>query len=219
MTTNKNGMTLVELVVATTVIAIIIVLIMSFLVGKIVTIAQASAQADLSLKTQLTLDIINRDIKQSADVEGQNIWADNYAPSAPANLYSWQSSGNTAILAHPAEDGNGNILYEDPKTYVSYKDDFIFFVSNNTLYKRTLAAQVSGNKSKTTCPAGTQNCPADIKLTDNVTSFTVSYYDANDNLVQPSSARSIGISLTVSKTEFGKTLSITQTIRTVFRNR
>lgn len=214
----SRGTTFVELAVATAIIALLIVLIMDFLVNKIVENAIDNGRADLQLQTQLALDVSNRDVKHSANVDDQNRWSDNYAPGSPSDNFSWVSDGNTLILATPAQDQNGNILYEDPQAYVSYKDNLIFFVNSGVLYKRTLAAEVAGNQAQTTCPAGTPDCPADSKLADNVDSFAVSYFDANDNQVAPTQARSVQITLRVKKRVFTRELEVEQSLRSVFRN-
>src|SRR5688572_27753054 len=133
MTRRSDGFTLAELVVATAVISVLILLMMNFVAGRIADNARKNAISDLQLQTQLTLDIINRDIKHSAAVQDQNRWEDNYSPTSPGDNYGWSSDGDTLIIAHPAADDNNNILYEDPQTYISYKDDFIYFVNGTTL--------------------------------------------------------------------------------------
>ncbi len=214
------GVTLIELVVATAVIGLLTILVMSFLVDKITTNAIDSARSDLQLQTQLTLDLLNRDIKLAANVDGQNRWADTNSPNSPTDNYSWASDADTLILASPAQDDNQNILYEDPQVYVSYKNDLIYFWdgASRTLYKRILAAPITGNKDETTCPNSQQGCPHDIKLAENVDSFSLNYYDGDDNSVTPSDARSVRVTLSVSRTVFGRDLNVSQSIRAVFRN-
>ena len=209
---------MVELLVATVVISTLIILMMNFVGGRIAGNARLNAISDLQLQTKLTLDVINRDIKHSANVDDQNRWADSYSPTSPGNDYGWVSDNSTLIIARPASNSNNTILYEDPQTYISYKDDLIYFVSNNTLYKRILAAEVANNKAQTTCPAGTSGCAEDIKLADNVSSFAVTYYDGNDDIVSPTIARSVAVTIRAERTIFGRQLSEEQTIRTVFRN-
>lgn len=214
----SRGVTLVELTVATSVIALLIVLVMTFLVDKYVENAIANARADLQQQTQITLDIINRDLKVGGAVDSQNRWADGNSPGSPANNFSWQSDGDTLVLATPVQNSSQNIIYEDPNTYISYKNDFVYFLQNGSLYKRTLAAPVGGNVNTTTCPPSAPNCPDDIKLADNIASFDLDYFDANETTVSPANARSVGVNLRVSRNLYGKTIAIEETIRTVLRN-
>lgn len=215
----NSGVTLIELLVATSVIAILTILMMNFLASRLVDNASKNAHSDLELQSQLTLDVISRDIKHSANVDEQNRWPDDYAPGAPGNVLSWSSDGTTLVLARPSEDTSQNILFEDQTGYVSYKNNLIYFKdSSGTLYKRILAAPVAGNGSQSTCPAGTAGCSSDIRLAQNVDSFALSYFDANDNPVPASEARSVAINLSLSKTVFNRDLNIQQSIRAVFRN-
>ncbi|MBI3983671.1 prepilin-type N-terminal cleavage/methylation domain-containing protein [Candidatus Microgenomates bacterium] len=215
---SQRGVTLVELLVATVVIASLVILVMNFLVDKFVANTIANARSDIQLQTQLTLDAINFDIKHAANVDSPNRWEDSYAPAAPANGYSWSSDSGTLVLAVPVHDQGNNILYEDPQVYVSYKNNLIYFVNNRTLYRRRLAAPVVGNTDQSTCPAGTAGCTADAKLAENITGFSLTYYDANDNQVAPTDARSVRVTIAVDKQVFGKQVSLSQSIRTVFRN-
>ncbi len=216
----QAGLTIVELVVSVTIIATLTLLIMNFLVDKYVENTRANAKADLQLQMQLTLDLINRDVKYSANVDDINRWEDNYAPGSPADNFSWVSDADTLVLAQPVQNSAGEIIYDDPQTYVSYKDNLIYYIGgDNRLYRRTVAAPVGGNAAQTTCPPpGSGGCPTDSRLTENVTIFNLTYYDANDNQVAPDEARSVRLNLKVSKTVFGRDLQIEQSIRTVFRN-
>lgn len=218
MRNSARGYTMVELLVATAVISILIILMMNFVAGRIAENARRNAISDLQLQAKLTLDVINRDIKHSANVDDQNRWEDDYSPTSPSNNFGWISDNDTLVIARPASSTSNNIIYEDPQTYISYKDNLVYFVNNNTLFKRILAAEVANNSAQTTCPSGTAGCGTDIKLADNTVGFTATYYDSNDNIVAPSLARSVAINLRLERTVFGRLLNEEQTIRTVFRN-
>lgn len=214
----RGGFSLVELTIATAVVSVLTILVMSFLVNKFVQNARDNARADLQLQTQLTLDLINRDLKHAANVDDLNRWADTYAPGAPADQFSWQSDADTLVLAVPAQESDDDILYEDPQVYISYKDNYIYFISGGTLYKRILPAQAAGNGSQVTCPAGTAGCSPDPKLAAIIDNLTFTYYDAADNQVAPSNARSVKVSMRVIRQIFGKEIVIEESLRTVFRN-
>jgi type II secretory pathway pseudopilin PulG len=215
----RSGLTLVELVVATAVISILTIVMMSFLANRIADNAVKNARSDIQLQTQQTLDQAGRDIKHSANVDDQNRWEDSYSPTSPSNNFGWFSDGGTLVLASPAQDQSSNVLWQDHQGYVSYKDNFIYFVSNGSLFKRTLAASIANNRESTTCPSGTSGCPADAQLANNVAEFSIVYYDANDNQVAViSEARSVAITMRVAKTVFSKDLDAQYTVRTVLRN-
>lgn len=165
------------------------------------------------------LDTTANDIRLSSNADDNNRWPDQYAPD-PNNQYSWQSNGTTAILATAATDIHGNILWVDKNNYIPYLNNIIYFVQSGTLYKRILAAQVSGNAALTTCPAGhtSQSCPADGIIASNVTSFSVAYHDGNDNNVDPASSSSIILQITLSQNSFNQPISASYTERMVFRN-
>jgi hypothetical protein len=119
-----------------------------------------------------------------------------------------------------AVDTSGNIIFSDPQTYVTTKNNLVYFVSGGTLYKRTIAASAANNSATTSCPAAkaTTSCPADKELLHNVTAFTVSYLDGSNNSVTPTSARSIELNVNVATTQFHHTQSANYTTRMVFRN-
>jgi prepilin-type N-terminal cleavage/methylation domain-containing protein len=216
---DQFGVTLIELVVATAVISVLTVLTMNFLSEQIVQNTVKNARAQLQLETQLTLDAINQDIKHSANIDAQNRWPDDYAPGAPADLFSWNSSSDTAILAKPATNSSNEILFEDPFTYITYKDNVVYYVDGESrLRKRILAAPVPGNSQATTCPDEASGCAVDPVLAQNVTLFLVEYFDDNDASVTPTNARSVKITLRLSTVKYNRTISGENTIRAVFRN-
>src|SRR5690606_16484329 len=98
----------------------------------------------------------------------------------PDNSLSWAASENTLILATAAQDSQGDILFSDPAEYISHKNNVIYFLQDDILYRRTLRAPVDDNVAATTCPAdaATPTCPADkIMLNTKVDKFIVRYID------------------------------------------
>lgn len=135
-----------------------------------------------------------------------------------------------------SECSGANIYFNDVQEY-----NIIYFIRNNELYRRRVVDATSlycvGQYQKLSCPTqayltsqglGTRNsaCGADDELlTSNVSNFTVSYYDsktsttpldvyaggADPNLV--STALDAEVTLTVSRTIAGQTLSSTSSLR------
>lgn len=216
---SQRGFTLIEVMVATVVAGMLIVLVMTFLVNSVAKNATETARADMFREAQLTLDNIGREIRLSATADEQNRWEDDNAPGAPANKLSWESDGDTLVLATAAMDASQNILFADPLHYVSSKNNNIYFVEHNTLYKRVLADPATENAAETTCPADPNDaCPDDRELVRNVAGLSVKYFDNENQEVPPATARSVELTINLETVKYGKTLRADFTTRTVFRN-
>lgn len=216
---SQAGFTITEMLVVTVVIGIMSVLLVDFIVDKIVKNAELSAENNIQLEAKLTLDSINNDIKHGAESDDSNRWEDNNAPD-PSDPLSWTGDSDTLILARPATDSNGDILYQDQGSYVTYKDNHIYFVEDSILYRRVLAAETAGNSATTTCPEdqATSSCPADTVLAKNVTSFIITYFDNDGTEIStPSNAESVKIRIAMEDTVFGKLVSGDHELRGVFR--
>lgn len=216
----QDGFTIVELTVAISITTILLMVIMTFLANYLTEFSTDQLKGNLLADAQNSLDTISEDIRLSASADDNNRWPDNNAPSAPSDLYSWQSTGSTMVLATAAVDSSNNIIFADPTQYISEKNNNVYFVSAGTLYKRTLASPVSGNNAKTTCPPAqaSANCPADKALAEDVKSFSLKYYNSDDQEVTSTDARSIEMTLTLEAKYFNKLIDQTYSTRMVFRN-
>lgn len=217
---SESGMTIVELTVAMVISGLVVAAVLGFMTSNISTSAVETARADLLSEAHIGLDRTANDIRLSTSADDNNRWQDNHAPGAPSDTFSWQSDSDTLILATSAEDTSGNILFEDALDYITVKNNIIYFVDDGVLYKRVLAASVTGNKAKTTCPAAaaSTSCPADTVVLQNVTSFSVKYFNGQNQEVAPTDARSIELNVKLSKTRFGRPITADYTTRMVFRN-
>jgi type II secretory pathway pseudopilin PulG len=217
---NNEGFTLVEALVVLVVMTAMVLVITNFMLGNTEQSVLASNRDTILKETEQSLDLAANDIRLSANADLNNRWPDPNSPSGTANEFSWQSNGTTLVLATAAQDKSGNILFSDSKNYITQKNNLVYFVQNGTLYKRTIAAAVSGNSAVTSCPAASasQSCPADKELLHNITSFSVQYLNSQNQTVAPTSARSIELSVTVSKSVFGQPQTASYTTRMVFRN-
>lgn len=211
----QQGFTLVELSVATAVTGIMVIVIMGFAINSFTQISIDSARGDLLREAQLSLDTITQDVRLSSNAyETSSLLDDN----APDGGDTWEGNANTLILAVAAQDSDRNVIFADPLSYTSEKNNRIYFVENGTLYRRTLAAEVDDNAVSTSCPEGQSGCPRDSKLAENVRNFSVRYFDGNNNEVTPNDARSIETTLELQVRKYSKTLNAEYTTRTVFRN-
>lgn len=216
---NQAGFSLVELMIAIGVITVLSFTVLFFFINMLRESARISARADLLQEAQITLEKIGNDIRLSANADENNRWPDDYAPVAGQPL-SWESDSDTLILATAVQNASNEILFEDPTEYITHKNNNIYFMQNGTIYRRTLAADVDGNTAKTTCPAAsaTTNCPRDAELLHNVDSLTIRYINGEGDDVDPPSARSVEMTIDLSKDVFQQHISVSYTTRMVFRN-
>lgn len=214
------GFTLIELIITMVLIGIISLTLPNFIATWLQASTLAQARSDLLTNAETALDTIGQDIRLSGAADQNNRWADPNAPGAPGDQYSWQSTSTTLVLATAAEDSAGNIIFSDPSKYISQKDNEIYYLSGTTLYRRTLASGDANDAAKTTCPPSiaTSTCPADKTIATSVTSFSVQYFDANEQQVTPPNARSINLSITMQTTQNGHPISASYNTRMVFRN-
>lgn len=218
---NQSGFTLAELIISCLIVSIMSIVLINFMGEWVKQNALTNARVSLLNDAQVALDSIGENIRQSSSADQNNRWLDSYAPGAPSNLQSWQSNDTTLVLATAAQNNNGDIIFSDPGNYTSWKNNYIYFVSNQILYVRTLAANVSGNKAVTSCPpaAASSTCPVDRALTSNATNFGVTYLNNDNQTVTPTNARSIELSLTLRTTKYNQPIETTYKTRMVFRNK
>lgn len=216
----QTGFTVVEVLITVSVTTVVLLVIGGFMMRSIQTTSLETANATILREVQLTLDAVATDVRLSANADLNNRNPDANSPGGSGNQFGWTSDASTLVLATAATTSGRAIIFSDPEDYVTTKNNIVYFVSNNTLYKRIIAANVAGNSAKTTCPAAkvTGTCPADKELLHNVSAFSVRYVDGGNNTVTPTGARSIEISLTAARTQYRQTQSASYTTRMVFRN-
>lgn len=217
---NQRGFTLIELLVAIAISGLVLVGIGTFLTNSMVDNSIRGARADLLREAQLSLDILTRDIRLSANADEANRIEDLHSPNAAAtNGRGWLSGSDVLVLATAAEDNDRNIIFQDATHYITEKNNIVYFVEDGTLYKRTLALDVPNNRLSTSCPeADDDDCRADIQLVEGVAAFQIRYYSNINEEVEPARARSIELTLSLQKIKFGREVNAEYTTRTVFRN-
>jgi len=215
---SQSGFTLIELLVVMIIMGVLSLSLANFITNWLQASTLAQDRASLLTNAETALDTVTNDIKLSGDADENNRWADANGPDG--NQFGWTSGSQVLVLAKAAVDGSNNIIFSDPAKYISQKDNEIYYLSGATLYRRTLASNSSNDAAVTTCPPAdaTQSCPADETVATGVTSLAFTYYDADENTVSPSDARSVQVAITLSKTEDNKTISASYTTRMVFRN-
>lgn len=214
------GFTITEVTIALTAIGLLTAVLFGFMVNGLTQYGITGARAELLNEAQIALDIAANDIRLSANADANNRWPDDYAPEAPDDILSWVSDDETLVLATVVEDASGAILFSDAANYISHKNNSIYFVRDGSLYKRVLAATVTGNTAVTTCPEthASSACPADRRLLNNVEEFRVAYYDHQNQEVAPDSARSIELYVRLRVQRYPESVTAEYKTRMVFRN-
>lgn len=215
-----DGFTLTEVLITLVVTSIVMTVLLALVMNGIVNYGRTEARASLQAEVQTALNIIGTDIRLSGSVDQNNRWPDENAPDAPADLFSWESNNQQVILATAAEDSDNNVLFADPAQYISHKNNTIYFVRDGVLYKRVLASDVTDNSALTSCPQDKANddCPADQAMLQDVTGFSVRYFDSEDNEVPAANARSVEVNLQSTVQKYGHDITVGHLTRTVFRN-
>jgi type II secretory pathway component PulJ len=206
--------------IAVSLTSLLLILIVNFTTNAIINVNLTAARADLLREAQLAMDAMTLDIRLSSNADDLNRVADPNGPGA--DEFGWISDESNLILATAAMDADRNIIFEDALSYSSLKNNNIYFVQNNTLYKRTLAADDASNAATTSCPEAVADatCPSDRKLITGIVSvFNVRYMQAdNTEAANPTDARSVEINLQLDAERFGRNVTAEYTTRTVFRN-
>lgn len=212
---NNKGFTLVETVVAITVVGVVLGVVSIFSISSLQQSSVETARANLLGESQIAMDRIISDVRLSAGADLNNRWPDD---NNSGGDFAWQSNNNTLVLATAVVDNNNEIVFADPAQYISEKNNVIYFVHDGILYKRILAAPTIDNSSETTCPTGTADCPTDRPMLHNVTGFAIKYLNGDGQEVAPADARSVEVNIRTSTNKFSQNIDSDYTTRAVFRN-
>lgn len=211
----KNGFTLVELLIAISVAAIASVLISVAFVNTYGSIMIEQTRTSMVRDSQLFLRRMVEDIRISNNILDTNTITDGY------NSGGWVTSdpANIIIATLPATDSSNNFIYDDI-TGLPYYHEVIYFGSSGTMYRRLLANPAATTSNQTsTCPAPNSGCSRDIKLVDNLENMLFKFYDINDAITTtPEDARSVEISINLRKKVYGKDIRTSNTSRITLRN-
>ncbi|HSX35762.1 MAG TPA: type II secretion system protein [Patescibacteria group bacterium] len=214
----EGGFTLIELLITMLIVSILALSLANFITTWLQASSLAQSRSNLLTTAENALDTISNDIRLSGSTDQNNRWADANGPGG--QQYGWTSGSQVLVLAKAAVDRNSDIIFSDPAKYISQKDNEIYYLSSGKLYRRTLKSNSASDAAVTTCPQGsaTPSCPADLTIATGVSSFTLTYYDADENVVTATDARSVQISITLSSKQGSKAATASYTTRMVFRN-
>ncbi|MBW3538230.1 type II secretion system GspH family protein [Candidatus Parcubacteria bacterium] len=221
----QAGFSLVELIIAITMMGMLAVVVSEFYSQRLVDYARSYSQILLQTNTKQAVETMTRDIRSAQNVELNNTLPDDNSPGAPGNLYSWQSTtGSPAVvvLAVPALDGSGNLLYVDPLHSAVYTNNLVYYIDGSgILYRRTIANPVAGNAAVTTCPPALASpaCPPDGKVVEDVADLQAAYIRGGGAAAAtPDEADLVQITLQQTRTSFGRSYNSTLASQARLRN-
>ena len=210
---NLAGFTIIELLIAVSVAAIVSAILVTICVELYGTTVKQQIYSEMIVESQQVLVKMLDDVRFSDTILAANSIAD------PNNAGGWTTSAPTLVVGEPAYDSTRKLIY-DPSTSYPYKNNIIYFLSGSTMYRRVLKnTNATGNVAITTCPSAVASCPKDIELATRVASLSFIFYDSDNNVTATStSARSVQVSIVMSSKTFGQTISLTNTLRGTLRN-
>jgi prepilin-type N-terminal cleavage/methylation domain-containing protein len=216
----EAGFTLTELLIVTTVMALISVVFLGILSSFYTTINRNNQRTEMTISSQNVLRATVEHLRFGDGIRQTNQISDANAPSG-----GWNTSNTSfvVILAVPAVDSGKNYII-DPATGSPYMNELVYYKNGTTLMERKLAnPNATGNTVTTSCPAASASpsCPADVTLANYVKSMLFTLYDQNDaTTTVVANARSININLDMERDSLAsKPIQLTTSIRVTLRNR
>lgn len=215
---NQAGLTIVEMMISIAIAAIMITVFFTISIGFFGTTIRSQVTAEMAVDSHFMLRAIIEDLRVSDSISPTNLLTDANAPSG-----GWVTSDadNVLVLERPATTSAHDIIY-DEDTGSPYNNEYIYYISNNTLYKRLLRNDAAvDNVIYTSCPeaVAVSGCSPDRKYSSYVTDMTLIFYDANNNVVTDVAlARTVKVGLNMSRRVYGTTMTFNNSILTKLRN-
>jgi len=214
----QAGFTIAELAISITVAGVLTAVLFVATFDYYTDVSRSETSATLALESQTILTQMTEDIRLADAISNTNALTD---ANAPAGGWITSDPSNVIIIESPAVDSSHNIIYNSD-TGFPYRNEFIYFSSGSSMYKRVLANTLAtGNTAVTTCPANksSSSCPPDRLFSSNVGNLNFTFYDLSDNTTSDAtSARSVKLEVDMSKKSFGRTITFTNNTRVTMRN-
>jgi prepilin-type N-terminal cleavage/methylation domain-containing protein len=215
----QAGFTIVEMLVAIALMAIIGIVFLGLSVNYFVVISRNNALAEMTVSSQNLLRSTVENIRFGDGVRQINQISD---ANAPFGGWSTSNTNFVIIIAVPALNTSHQYII-DASTGSPYMNELIYYKSGTTLMERKLAnTNATGNTLATTCPpaSATTACSADIQLAKYVNSMVFTLYDQDNNQTNNSTlARSVKISLNMQRNAPGNPINLTTNMQVTLRNR
>ncbi len=156
------------------------------------------------------------DIRLSNGVRTTNQLSNSYN-----SVGQWTTSdpANILIITQPATDASNQLII-DENTGEAYQNEIIYYGLSGTMYRRIIVNSLAtGSVQKNTCLNEQVGCSPDIKLVSNLENLLFEFYDVDDSsVVDPEQARSIDVTINLSRQLFGQNVATSNTIRITLRN-
>lgn len=224
---DSAGFTLLEVLVTMAVSSVLLVVGGDFVVRSTIEANADYYKTLVQADTQTAVNSIARVIRSARSVQANNSQPDPNSPGGAGNLYGWSGAAGvnaTLILAVPARDTSGNLLYIDGLHTNLYTNDIVYYfdTASKKLFKRVIANAVAGNAAVTTCPPplATPSCPADSTIVRDVANLSTNYFDSNNAAVAiPTGTESVNYTLTETKIVGNKSYVGTYSTTVALRNK
>lgn len=231
-----SGFTIVELMVAVAIMAILGVSVVGFASEQLRIYSVANTRTILAAEVQQQLQGISDDIRSSNGVAQYNGIPDNNAPqtlqftgtTGPADQkYYWRSASGQLVLERVPVTAANEPIYDNATTRTGKKDYIIYYVRDGSLYRRIVPADYPTNKEVITNCASNYSaggCDSDRRLTSNlrggVNGFQVTYLAKNGSTVptaDPTTVQTVSVKLDTETKRSGQTIQVDDTAQIGFR--
>ena len=214
---NSKGFTITELLMVLAVAGGMIAILFTVTFNYYVATVKAEAATQMALESHSLLNQLTEDIRLADSIGGTNTVSD------PSNPGGWTTNdpSNIIIIQSPATEADKDIIY-DSSTGYPFSNEYIYFLNDNSMYKRILAnSNAVGNSAITTCPESnaSPSCPKDKLFSSKITNLTFTFYDINDaQTTNAAEARSILFVVNMEKDIYDETITINNSTRITLRN-
>ncbi len=205
-TSSSPGFSIVELALVIAIIPLITLVFIAMLYTAINESRRSATKTTYDSRAQIAMDWLEHDIRYATNFlttvnNAQYPDPNDYGPAGTEFSYSGQSSSlRTLIITSPATSDislntNRNLIFkkDTPFPCTSAQDNepleylSVYFVKNNTLYKRTIpdttsaiCGPTSSIRQKLSCPRSVASCTVfDEIVAENVTQFSINYHRAS----------------------------------------
>lgn len=238
-TASQPGFTLVEMLVVAPIVILVVGGIVALLIALVGDVLIARERNSMAYNTQDVLNLIEQDVRLSSNIQATTgtlpspqgsdsnvsgtaafqsnsaliltLYATNLSPTDPNRLI--------ITLNTPSACGSPNATANTPFTYT-----VVYFVYNNSLWRRVIVPDYNTNSSNTICnspPWQKNSCQpgysaarcsvADSKITENVSSITLSYYNGSSTTANSTATSgtttATRVTINSSKTVAGQSIS------------
>lgn len=215
---NQAGLTIVELMLAIAIATAIVTVLFSVSLGYFSSAIRSQITAQMAIDSHFMLRAIIEDLRLANNIGTISVLPD---ANAPGGGWITSDAEDVIIINRPATTQDNDIIYNDETGY-PYNNEHIYFLSDQTLFKRLLKNdEAVGNSVSTSCPhtVSDNTCPADRKYSSYVSGMTLTFYNNNNEITTDmATARSVKLGITTARRVFGQTLTFDNSTFTKLRN-